>query len=45
MKYELYLIINEELFLNNYIDEEEYIRINEILYKKIKNVSEINAIS
>lgn len=39
MKYVLYLIINQELLENNFISEEEFNYVNDILYKKIKKCS------
>lgn len=41
MKYVLYLIINQELLENNYITEEEFNYVNDILYKKIKKCNNV----
>lgn len=44
MKYELYLILNKEMYQKEIISEEEYNRVNDILYKKIKKEEGIHAV-
>ncbi len=36
IKYELFLLINEELLKRKYISEEVFAKVNDILYTKIK---------
>lgn len=38
IKYELFLLINEELLKRKYISEEVFAKVNDILYTKIKKV-------